>query len=139
MSSKKNKHNKNLGSNIDRSDDRIAETGEVFTPPELIDKMIANLDEKVLKNPNSKFLDNAAGNGNFIVQLKNKLCEYHDEQHVIQNMLYAVELMEDNHQELCQRIGVEVTHPHYVCYDALEYHYRFDGTLGPTTLDQFFN
>ena len=32
----KNKHNKNVGSAIDRSDDRINETGEVFTPHELV-------------------------------------------------------------------------------------------------------
>jgi hypothetical protein len=54
-------------------------------------------------------------------------------------MLYAVELMEDNHKELCKRLGVPTTHPHYVCADALEYHYRFDGTIGHPTLDQFFN
>jgi hypothetical protein len=54
-------------------------------------------------------------------------------------MLYAVELMEDNHKELCRRLDVPTNHPHYVCYNALEYHYRFDGTLGPTTLDQFYN
>lgn len=137
--SSKNKHNQSLGSIVDRSDERISETGEVFTPPDLIHELIESMDESLFTNPNSKFLDNSAGNGNFIVELKKKLCKYHDEEHVINNMLYAVELMEDNHQELCKRMGIPTTHPHYVCYDALKYHYRFDGTLGSPTLDQFFN
>ena len=36
----KNKHKEELGSNIERSDDRIDKTGEVFTPLELCDRMI---------------------------------------------------------------------------------------------------
>ena len=43
-------------------------------------------------------------------------------------MLYAVELMDDNHKELCTRLGVPIDHPHYVCADALTYDYSF-GTL----------
>ena len=33
----KNKHNKETGSNIERSDERIAETQEVFTPIHVCD------------------------------------------------------------------------------------------------------
>lgn len=139
MSSNKNKHNASLGSEVDRSDQRISETGEVFTPPDLVNELIECIDENLFKNSDSKFLDNSAGNGNFIVELKTKLCQYHDEDHVINNMLYAVELMEDNHCELCKRLRIPTSHPHYVCADALEYHYRFDGTVGHPTLDQFFN
>ena len=137
--SSKNKHNKQHGSKLDRSDERIKQTQEVFTPPELIDRMILDLPEEVLKDPNSKFIDNCAGDGNFLIQLLQTLRKYHSEQHIVDNMLYAVELMEDNHKELCRRLDVPTNHPHYVCYNALEYHYRFDGTLGPITLDQFYN
>tara|TARA_B100001250_G_scaffold157467_1_gene135288 strand:+ start:328 stop:633 length:306 start_codon:yes stop_codon:yes gene_type:complete len=100
--------------------------------------MILGLPESVLKDPTSTFLDNAAGNGNFVVQLKKVLMRYHNREHVLNNMLYAVEFMEDNHKEMCERLGVPVDHPHYVNADALKYHYRFDGTDGPLTLDQFF-
>jgi N-6 DNA Methylase len=136
--SSKNKHNKLHGSQLDRSDERIKQTQEVFTPPELINKMIAEIPEKVLRNPNSKFIDNCAGDGNFLVELLKCLKKYHSEQHIVDNMLYSVELMEDNHKELCRRLNVPTDHPHYVCYNALEYHYRFDGTMGPITIDQFF-
>lgn len=132
----KNKHNQDVGSTIERSDERIAETQEVFTPVELCESMVSEIEEELLKDPSSTFLDNSAGCGNFIVALINKLSEYHDRQYVIDNMVYAVELMEDNHQEMCQRIGVPLDHPHYVCHDALTYDYGFgqpvalEGQLG---------
>ena len=131
----KNKHNKETGSNIERSDERIAETQEVFTPIHVCEEMIHNIPIQKRKNPNSRFLDNSAGSGNFILTLKNELIKYHSEEHVLNNMLYAVELMEDNHQELCQRVGVSTTHPHYVCHDALTYDYSFGNPVG---VEQFF-
>ena len=91
-----------------------------------------------LKDPNSTFLDNSAGSGNFLVGLKDRLLQYHSEEHILNNMLYGVEYMEDNHKELCNRLGVSTTHPHYVCADALNYHYKFDGTPLEATLDGFF-
>ena len=111
---KKNKHNLEVGSAIERSDKRIKETQEVFT----------------LQDPTSTFIDNSAGSGNFLIGLKNRLCEYHDEKHVLDHMLYAVEMMEDNHKELCDRLGVSTDHPHYVCADALEYDYSFNKAVG---------
>ena len=131
----KNKHNQDVGSTIERSDERIAETQEVFTPAELCESMVSEIGEKLLKDPSSTFLDNSAGCGNFIVALINKLSEYHDRQHVIDNMVYAVELMEDNHKEMCERVGVPLDHPHYVCHDALTYDYSFGEHVG---VEQFF-
>ena len=134
----KNKHNANLGSEIERSDDRINETGEVFTPVELVKYILENVPKEVLQNPDSTFLDNSAGNGNLLLALKEVLMQYHSEEHINNHMLYAVEFMEDNHKELCKRLGVSITHPHYVQADALEYHYQFNGTPTQMTLDQFF-
>ena len=72
----KNKHNLELGSEIERSDERIELTAEVFTPLELCEKLIdENISENELKNPNSTFIDPAAGNGNFLVALKNKILQ----------------------------------------------------------------
>ena len=134
----KNKHNEELGSEIERSDERIDATGEVFTPLELCDQMISEIPEENLQNPDFKFLDPTAGNGNFLVALKTKLLQYHSEDHILNHMLYAVELMEDNHKELCERLGVPSDHPHYVCDDAMTYHYAFNGRSSePITLDIF--
>ena len=121
----KNKHNASTGSDIERSDDRIDETGEVFTPPELCAVMVSEIPESVLKDPTSTFLDNSAGSGNFVLALQAELLKYHELSHINDNMLYAVELMADNHAELCKRVGVSVDHPHFVCANALEYDYGF--------------
>jgi len=128
--SNKNQHNLQSGSNINRSDERINSTGEVFTPMELCTEMVNEIPEHILKDPSSTFLDNSAGSGNFIVALQDKLKEYHSLEHINNNMLYALELMEDNHKELCDRVGVSTTHPHYVCHDALTYDYTFGELQG---------
>ena len=131
----KNKHNQETGSNIERSDERIKETQEVFTPQELVEKMLDEIPEHLLKDPESTFIDNSAGSGNFLVALKNRLLKYHTEDHILNHMLYAVEMMEDNHKELCTRLGVSTDHPHYVCADALEYDYSFGELIG---IEKFF-
>jgi len=126
----KNKHNENVGSEVSRSDDRIDQTGEVFTPAELCAAMISEIPQSIMMNENSTFIDNSAGSGNFLVALQTELLKYHDIQHINDNMLYAVELMEDNHAELCKRVGVSTDHPHYVCADALAYDYSFGENIG---------
>jgi type I restriction-modification system DNA methylase subunit len=134
--SNKNKHNSTTGSDIERSDERIDSTGEVFTPAELCASMVSEIPESVLKDPKSTFLDNSAGSGNFLVALQTELLKYHNLSHINDNMIYAVEFMEDNHRELCDNMGVDVTHPHYVCHDALTYDYSFGEPVG---LESFFN
>lgn len=131
----KNKHNQTVGSDIERSDERISQTGEVFTPIELCREMVNEIPLATIQNPESKFLDNSAGNGNFIVSLIERLSEYHERQYVIDHMVYAVELMEDNHKELCNRIGVPTSHSHFVNADALTYDYSFGEPVG---LEAFF-
>ena len=115
----KNQHNTLTGSTVERTDERIKVTGEVFTPMSLCDDMVNDIDESILMNPSSTFLDNSAGSGNFLVALQNKLKQYHSLQHINDNMLYGVELMEDNHKEMCDRLGVSYNHPHIICGDAL--------------------
>ena len=63
----KNKHNQEVGSTIERSDERIKVTQEVFTPMELVEYMIDDIDIELLKDPESTFIDNSAGCGNFLV------------------------------------------------------------------------
>ena len=125
-----NEHNIKVGSEIERSAERIDETGEIFTPLELCADMVRSINVDILKDPNSTFIDNSAGSGNFLVVLKDILKEYHSEEHILNNMLYAVELMKDNHKEMCDRLGVPVDHKHYVCHDALTYDYSFGEPVG---------
>jgi len=126
----KNKHNESVGSEVVRSDERIDQTGEVFTPAELCAQMVSEIPESILKDENSTFLDNSAGSGNFMLALQTELLKYHSLSHINDNMLYAVELMKDNHAEMCNRLGVSVDHPHFVCANALEYDYSFGNLVG---------
>lgn len=130
----RNKHNQNVGSKIERSDERINSTGEVFTPMEICIQMVQSIPEESLKDPKSKFLDDSAGSGNFLIALRDELVKYHDLDHVLNHMLYAVELMEDNHSEFCERLGVSTEHPHYVCANSLKYDYSFGSRVD---LDSF--
>jgi hypothetical protein len=128
---KHNQHNKNIGSKIERSEERIGQTGEVFTPMELCFEIIDSyIPIEDLQNPESTFIDPAAGNGNFIVAIKERLLQYHSEQHVVDSMIYAVELMEDNHREMCERLCVDVNHPHIVCADSTNYDFSFGKPQG---------
>ena len=122
---KRNEHNKSVGSKIERSDERINATSEVFTPMEVCIKIIQEIPEMMLKDSKSKFIDDSAGSGNFLLALQTELSKYHSLSHINDNMLYAIELMEDNHAEMCKRVGVPVDHPHFVCANALEYDCSF--------------
>ena len=125
----KNTHNTTT-STIERSDERINETGEVFTPMELCHQMVSEIPQSTLMDKNSTFLDPSAGSGNFLLALQTELLKYHTLTHINDNMLFGVELMEDNHQEMCNRLGVSTTHPHIVCADALLYDYSFGEAIG---------
>jgi len=126
----RNKHNENVGSEIVRSDERIDSTGEVFTPMKLCAEMVSEIPQSVIQNSKSTFLDPAAGSGNFLLALQTELLKYHELSHINDNMIYGVELMPDNHAELCERLGVSVDHPHFVCADALKYDYGFGEPVG---------
>ena len=91
----KNIHNQNVGSDIVRSDVRIDSTGEVFTPLELCELMVNRIPLDILRDSEFKFLDPAAGNGNFLIALLDRLREYHTEKYIVENMLYSVELMDN--------------------------------------------
>ena len=83
------------------------EAGEVFTPIELIEKVIAHLPKSVWKNPDLKWIDPANGIGNFPVVIFYKLDEGLKEweplekkrrKHIIENMLYMIELQSNNNR-----------------------------------------
>lgn len=131
----KNTHNKSekVGSKIERSDDRIRETGEVFTPMKLCRKMVSEIPKDQISN--GTFLDNSAGCGNFLEALV--------EVGVNKDRIYCVELMYDNYLEICERLKVKPNNKeidangeviayrggnlNFVCANALKYRYEFGG------------
>lgn len=107
---------------------RVKQTGEIFTPIDLCVKMIKQIPEEKLRDPNATFLDNSCGDGNFLVALLKVLCNYHDRDHVLANMIYGIDLMPDNIGTAKDRLGLTPDHPgwdHIVCADGLTYDYSF--------------
>lgn len=79
--------------------------GEVFTPITLINEMLDKLDSSVWSNPNLTWLDPANGIGNFPMIIFERLNkglkhvienEQERKSHIIKNMLYMIELNENN-------------------------------------------
>jgi len=120
-------------------------TAEEFTPPALVSEILDKLPEELWKDPNKTWLDNSAGNGNFLVEVKKRLeAAGHTADHILNHMLFAVELMPDNCIEMIERlygpgeilqIGQSFTHNgnavrNIVCADALKYDYSFGRQQG---------
>lgn len=71
--------------------------GEVFTPLDLINEMLDKLPNEVWYDANLKWLEPSAGNGRFVKAVYDRLMlTIKDEKHILENMLYMVELDVDN-------------------------------------------
>jgi type I restriction-modification system DNA methylase subunit len=111
-----------------RGQKRVKLTGEVFTPMDLCLRMVKEIPIEKLKDADAKFLDNSCGDGNFLVALFKVLSKYHDADHVLNNMIYGVDLMPDNVVEAKRRLGLTPEDKgwhHIVCADGLSYDYEF--------------
>ena len=120
---------KELAKAKERGKNRVKQTGEVFTPMDLCLKMVEAIPIEKLKNPDATFLDNSCGDGNFLDALFQVLSRYHDPEHVLNNMIYGVDLMPDNIVEAKRRLGLTPEMRgwhHIVCADALTYDYTFE-------------
>ena len=68
--------------------------------------MLDRLPNSVWFNPDKRWLEPAAGDGNFLVEVKARLLQAgHDEKHILDHMLFSVELIDDNHWALQHRLG----------------------------------
>jgi len=124
-----------------RGKDRVKKTGEVFTPMDLCLRMVKEVPIAKLKDPDAKFLDNSCGDGNFLVALFKVLSKYHDEQHVLDNMIYGVDLMPDNVVEAKRRLGLTpemLGWDHIVCADGLTYDYEFAPSQSQSSMVEEF-
>ena len=108
-------------------DKRVKETGEVFTPDSLVQKMLDELGIDWDNPPqDKKFLDPTCGSGNFLVALSKR--------GIPLNMIYGVDLMHDNVQKTKDRLletvqdteqNRNILDKNIVQADALTYDYRF--------------
>lgn len=82
------------------SKEKSDQLGEVFTPPELINEILDNLENSVWQDPNRTYFDPAAGHGNFHIQILKRLFLSLDKKipnesvrlkHIVENQLYFAE------------------------------------------------
>jgi len=104
--------------NCKKRQSRNKQTGEVFSPPKLVNQMLSKLPKEIwLKG--KTFCDPAVGNGNFLIAiLIRKIQRGHNDLQAIQS-LYGVDIMRDNIQEcrlrllkVIQLFGKTITEEH---------------------------
>jgi len=83
---------------------RRKETGEDFTPPELVSEMLDKLPSSCFTNPTKTFCDPAAGNGNFLVAILSRKLAAGQPPLQALSSVWGVELMNDNVEEMKARL-----------------------------------
>jgi len=117
---------------------RRKSTAEDFTPTELVNEMLNKLPEDVWMDPNKTFLDNSAGNGNFLIEiLRKKIANKHNPIQAL-STIYGTELMADNVEEMKQRLlnelpnlnktdlikAKQIIDNNIICTDAFKWDYE---------------
>ena len=132
-------------SGVQRDKLRVKATGEVFTPTALVQEMLDQLPPESFEDLSNTFLDNSCGDGQFISEVLIRKMEHGATFEEALSTVYGVDLMPDNvklckERLLCGRDDLRhIVDNNIVCANALEYHYRFDGTAPDAVgLAQFF-
>lgn len=76
--------------------DTAKKNGEVWTPRELVEKMMDKISEEDWKNPDKQYLEPTMGSGNMVVCMLERRIASGVEPVQALKTLYGVELMQDN-------------------------------------------
>ena len=107
----------NADSKKSKDKDKVKYNGEVFTPATLVEEMLNALPQHLFSNPGGKWLEPSAGEGVFVFSLISRLTtnlrplfatEADCKRHIIENMIYMVELDESN-SEKCKLIATNTS------------------------------
>ena len=99
---------------------RTAEFGEVFTPPELISKMLDRLPQRLFTE-NASFIDPFCGNGNFLVEIMKRKIAMGVSPQKAMNKTCGVDINKDNLVEAKKRMNkFGVSKPPFWCEDMLK-------------------
>jgi hypothetical protein len=129
--------NRQYMSGVERTQLRIKQTAEVFTPTNLVLQILDELekeDTEIFTNPTKTFLDNSCGDGQFLCEvvirkMEKSGCSLEE----ALSTIYGVEFMEDNVIECKKRLAgpnptleiLEILDKNIVCSDAITYDYSF--------------
>ncbi|AXH72787.1 MAG: restriction endonuclease [Caudoviricetes sp.] len=98
---------------IKRTQDRIDSSGEIFTPPEIVNKMLDRVKPEDWSNPEITIIEPSCGDGNFVVKIIERFMEGLTEiiidpqdrfKHIIENQVFALDIMPDNINATLNRI-----------------------------------
>lgn len=130
---------------IRRSKERIKKTGEIFTPPELVNELLDKLPTELWNIADKTFIDPACGDGNFLVEVIRRKINGGSTPTQALSTTYGVELMADNVAE-CQRRLLKIAgdtpehrsivQHHIVCANTLTFHY-WEPTLFDDSITSF--
>ena len=115
--------------------------GEIYTPFSLIDAMLSLFDNNVFEDPTKKWLDIGAGLGYFSILLFYKLNDGLSEKipneierktHIIHQMIYMVEIKQDNIDELKKTFGekANIIHTDFINHTFDIEKHTFDYIIG---------
>jgi type I restriction-modification system DNA methylase subunit len=131
--------NRSYMSGVERDQLRIKSTGEVFTPTDLVQKMLGNISQELFQDSTKTFIDNSCGDGQFLGEVLIRKVENGIDFETALSTIYGVDLMQDNvklcqDRLLCGREDLRhIVEKNIVCADALTYNYTFGEpeTFGP--------
>jgi len=119
---------------IERSTERIDETGEVFTPEELVNEILDEVPEEFFTDASKTICEPSVGEGVFLVEILKRRILIGLNPTKALHTLYGVDIMEDNIQvckyNLLTLAGDtpqhrEIVNTNIVCANALEYDFKF--------------
>lgn len=96
-----------------RDQKRISVTNEIFTPEEIVNKMLDMVDVDDWKNTETTILEPSCGDGNFIVKIIERFmeglseiitCPYERFKHIMENQVFGIDIMQDNINATLNRI-----------------------------------
>lgn len=83
--------------------------GEFFTPQHLVNEMLDKLPLHIWADPDKTFIDNSSGDGNFLIEVKNRLlAQGFLEVNILENQIFAVEINIDSVLQLQERLGYTI-------------------------------
>ncbi len=118
-------------SGVERDAIRKLHTSEFFTPTDLVKEVLAATDTERLKDPESIWIDNSCGDGQFLSEILILKIESGIDFETALNTIYGIDLMQDNidlcrERLLCGREDLRhIVEKNIVCADSLEYNYCF--------------
>ena len=102
----------------------VQKFGEVFTPEYIVDKLLVGID---YSDPSLTICEPSFGDGRILLELKNRLLKYHSEEHIMNNMLFGIEIQEAWHREAVERLNPNGYKHNLLCCSAL----NFEGIFNP--------